>query len=91
MAVNNEDQHKQAGDHRPDPGGRRARRWRWCCGCCGEGNKRHVTEIDATEVVPSLKWAIAAPEKAVRTRITDRRTRSVQRRAAVLMWERRSR
>jgi single-strand DNA-binding protein len=28
-----------------------------------EGDKRIVTEIDATEVAPSLKWAIASPEK----------------------------
>jgi hypothetical protein len=73
MAVNNEDQHKQAGDHRSRP--------RWSAGkkmgvvlrlLRGEGNKRHVTEIDATEVVPSLNWAIAAPEKAVQTRTADR-------------------
>jgi hypothetical protein len=31
-----------------------------------------VTEIDASEVAPSLKWAIAAPEKAVRERAADR-------------------
>jgi single-strand DNA-binding protein len=37
-----------------------------------EGDKRHVTEIDATEVAPSLKWAIATPEKAVRDRTADR-------------------
>jgi alpha/beta hydrolase fold len=37
-----------------------------------EGDKRHVTEIDASEVAPSLKWAIAAPEKAVRERAADR-------------------
>ena len=37
-----------------------------------EGDKRHVTEIDATEVAPSLKWAIATPAKAVRERAADR-------------------
>ena len=28
-----------------------------------EGEKRSVTEIEADEVAPSLKWAIAKPEK----------------------------
>ena len=37
-----------------------------------EGDKRTVTEIDAAEVAPSLKWAIASPHKAVRERATDR-------------------
>jgi single-strand DNA-binding protein len=37
-----------------------------------EGDKRTVTEIDAAEVAPSLKWAIATPEKAVRDRTADR-------------------
>jgi single-strand DNA-binding protein len=37
-----------------------------------EGDKRTVTEIDATEVAPSLKWAIATPEKANRARTADR-------------------
>jgi single-strand DNA-binding protein len=32
-----------------------------------EGEKRTVTEIDADEVAPSLKWAIARPERATRT------------------------
>jgi hypothetical protein len=33
-----------------------------------------VTEIDASEVAPSLKWAIASPEKAVRDRTAHRGT-----------------
>ena len=37
-----------------------------------DGDKRTATEIDATAVAPSLKWAIATPEKAVRTRTPDR-------------------
>jgi single-strand DNA-binding protein len=37
-----------------------------------EGDKRTVTEIDAAEVAPSLKWAIASPEKAIRDRSTTR-------------------
>ena len=37
-----------------------------------EGDKRTVTEIDAAEVAPSLKWAIATPEKTVRDRTADR-------------------
>jgi single-strand DNA-binding protein len=37
-----------------------------------EGDKRTVTEIDAAEVAPSLKWAIATPEKAIRDRNTSR-------------------
>jgi single-stranded DNA-binding protein len=37
-----------------------------------EGDKRTVTEIDAAEVAPSLKWAIATPEKAVRNRTAER-------------------
>ena len=37
-----------------------------------EGDKRTVTEIDATEVAPSLKWAVATPEKATRARTADR-------------------
>ncbi len=37
-----------------------------------EGDKRTVTEIDAAEVAPSLKWAIAAPEKASRNRTAER-------------------
>jgi single-strand DNA-binding protein len=39
-----------------------------------EGDKRTVTEIDATEVAPSLKWAVATPEKASRTRTAERGT-----------------
>jgi single-strand DNA-binding protein len=35
-------------------------------------DKHHVTQIDATDVAPSLKWAIATPEKAVRARTADR-------------------
>jgi single-strand DNA-binding protein len=37
-----------------------------------EGDKRTVTEIDAHEVAPSLKWAIATPEKATRARTAER-------------------
>jgi single-strand DNA-binding protein len=37
-----------------------------------EGDKRTATEIDAAEVAPSLKWAIATPEKATRARTADR-------------------
>jgi len=37
-----------------------------------DGDKRTVTEIDAAEVAPSLKWAIATPQKAVHTRTADR-------------------
>jgi len=37
-----------------------------------DGDKRTVTEIDAAEVAPSLKWAIATPEKAVHTRTPER-------------------
>jgi len=37
-----------------------------------DGDKRTATEIDATEVAPSVKWSIATPEKAVRTRTPDR-------------------
>jgi single-strand DNA-binding protein len=37
-----------------------------------EGDKRSVTEIDADEVAPSLKWAIAKPERAERSRNGDR-------------------
>jgi single-strand DNA-binding protein len=37
-----------------------------------EGDKRTVTEIDAAEIAPSLKWAIATPEKAVRNRTAER-------------------
>jgi single-strand DNA-binding protein len=37
-----------------------------------EGDKRTVTEIDAAEVAPSLKWAIATPEKATHARTADR-------------------
>jgi single-stranded DNA-binding protein len=29
-----------------------------------EGDKRSVTEIEADEVAPSLRWAIAKPERA---------------------------
>jgi single-strand DNA-binding protein len=37
-----------------------------------EGEKRTSTEIDADEVAPSLKWAIAQPERATRTRSGER-------------------
>jgi single-strand DNA-binding protein len=37
-----------------------------------EGDKRSVTEIDADEVAPSLKWAIAKPERADRSRNNER-------------------
>jgi len=37
-----------------------------------EGDKRSVTEIDADEVAPSLKWAIAKPERAERSRNAER-------------------
>jgi single-strand DNA-binding protein len=37
-----------------------------------EGEKRTSTEIDADEVAPSLKWAIATPERATRTRTAER-------------------
>lgn len=37
-----------------------------------EGDKRTVTEIDADEVAPSLKWATASPERANRTHNYER-------------------
>jgi single-strand DNA-binding protein len=37
-----------------------------------EGDKRTSTEIDADEVAPSLRWAIATPERATRTRSAER-------------------
>ena len=37
-----------------------------------DGDKRTVTEIDADEVAPSLKWATATPERATRTRTAER-------------------
>jgi single-strand DNA-binding protein len=37
-----------------------------------EGEKRSVTEIDADEVAPSLRWAIAKPERADRSRNGER-------------------
>jgi len=37
-----------------------------------DGDKRTVTEIDADEVAPSLKWAIATPERATRSRSAER-------------------
>jgi single-strand DNA-binding protein len=37
-----------------------------------EGEKRTSTEIDADEVAPSLRWAIAQPERADRTRSAER-------------------
>lgn len=37
-----------------------------------EGEKRTVAEIDADEVAPSLKWAIATPQRAARTRSGER-------------------
>ena len=33
-----------------------------------EGEKRTSTEIDADEVAPALRWAVAQPERATRTR-----------------------
>jgi single-strand DNA-binding protein len=39
-----------------------------------EGEKRIVAEIDADEVAPSLKWAIATPERATRTRTNSERS-----------------
>jgi Single-strand binding protein family len=36
-----------------------------------EGEKRTSTEIDADEVAPSLRWAIATPGRADRTRDAD--------------------
>jgi single-strand DNA-binding protein len=39
-----------------------------------EGEKRSVTEIDADEVAPSLRWAIAKPERAERSRNGQRST-----------------
>jgi len=38
-----------------------------------EGEKRTVTEIDTDEVAPSLKWAIAQPERATPARSTAER------------------
>jgi len=37
-----------------------------------EGEKRSVTEIDADEVAPSLRWATARPERAERSRNGER-------------------
>jgi single-strand DNA-binding protein len=37
-----------------------------------EGDKRTSTEIDADEVAPSLRWAIAKPERAERSRNGER-------------------
>jgi single-stranded DNA-binding protein len=37
-----------------------------------EGKKRSVIEIDADEVAPSLRWAIARPERAERSRNSTR-------------------
>ena len=37
-----------------------------------EGEKRTSTEIDADEVAPSLRWAIAQPERADRARTAER-------------------
>ncbi|HZC98647.1 MAG TPA: single-stranded DNA-binding protein [Actinomycetes bacterium] len=37
-----------------------------------EGEKRTSTEIDADEVAPSLRWAIAQPERADRARSAER-------------------
>jgi single-stranded DNA-binding protein len=39
-----------------------------------EGEKRSVTEIDADEVAPSLRWVIARPERAERSRNGQRST-----------------
>ena len=36
-----------------------------------EGDKRTSTEIDADEVVPSLRWATARPERAERGQFND--------------------
>ena len=45
-----------------------------------EGDKRSVVEVEADEVAPSLRWAIAKPERAANGSKGGR----VQRRAAVL-------
>jgi single-strand DNA-binding protein len=37
-----------------------------------EGERRTSTEIDADDVDPSLKWATARPERAERSRTSDR-------------------
>ena len=39
-----------------------------------EGDKRSVTEIDADEVAPSLRWATARPERPERSRNGERGT-----------------
>lgn len=39
-----------------------------------EGEKRTVAEIDADDVAPSLRWAIAKPERATRTRANSERS-----------------
>jgi single-strand DNA-binding protein len=39
-----------------------------------EGEKRTVAEIDADDVAPSLRWAIAKPERATRTRANTERS-----------------
>jgi single-strand DNA-binding protein len=40
----------------------------------GQGEKRTVTEIDADDVASSLKWAIAKPERATRSRANTERS-----------------
>jgi single-stranded DNA-binding protein len=39
-----------------------------------DGDKRTSTEIDADEVAPSLRWSIARPERAERSRNGERQT-----------------
>jgi single-strand DNA-binding protein len=39
-----------------------------------EGDKRSVTEIDADDIAPSLRWAIAKPERATHTRANTERS-----------------
>ena len=50
-----------------------------------EGEKRSVTEIDADEVAPSLRWAIAKPERAERSRNGERQTERGERRPAAVL------
>ena len=38
-----------------------------------EGEKRTVAEIDADDIAPSLRWAIAKPERATHTRANGER------------------
>jgi single-stranded DNA-binding protein len=50
-----------------------------------EGENRSVTEIDADEVAPSLRWAIAKPERAERSRNGQRQTEPGERRPAAVL------